>query len=127
MGGDPRMTNEAVIRSYYAGWERPDWGAIEQLLADGFTFTSPNDDDHIEKSAFQARCWSQKDWIDHFDLESVLHADDEACVKYLCHTKNGKSFRNTEYFRFRGGRIEAIEVYFGQDLGFPSAASSGHR
>ncbi len=124
---EPHMSKEEVIRSYYSGWEKSDWGAIDRLLADGFTFTSPNHDDHIDKPAFKARCWSQKDWIKHFELESVMARNDEAFVKYLCHTKNGKSFRNTEYFRFRGRRIAAIECYFGQDLGFPSAASLGHR
>lgn len=123
----PTMTREQVIRSYYSGWEKKDWSAIDSLLADGFTFTSPNHDDHLDKRTFKTRCWSQADFIQHFEFESLISKDDDAFVKYLCHTKNSKSFRNTEYFRFKAGRIEAIEVYFGGDLGFPSAASLGER
>ena len=46
-----------------------------------------------------------------------------ACVL----TKNGKSFRNVEYFRFRNEKVEAIESYFGEQSSFPSAVSSGQR
>jgi ketosteroid isomerase-like protein len=120
-------TKQEMIRTYYSGWEKKDWSAIDSLLADGFTFTSPNHDDHISKGAFKTRCWPQTKWIERFELESVITRDDEAFVKYLCHTKNGKSFRNAEYFRFRNEKIEAIECYFGSDLGFPSAASTGRR
>src|SRR5262249_27499009 len=121
------MTKEEIIRSYYTGGEKKDWSAIDRLLGESFTFTSPNDDDHINKTAFKARCWSQADWIKRFELENVIGKGDEVFVKYLCRTKNDKSFRNIEYFRFKDGKVEAIEVYFGGDAGFPSAASKGHR
>ena len=48
----------------------------------------------------------------------------EAFVKYLCHTTNGKSFRNVEYLRISDGKVEALECYFG-GAGYPSAASKG--
>ncbi len=124
----PSMTNEEIIRKYYAAWEKKDWGPFDILLADSFTFTSANDDDHISKSAFKARCWeSQIGFIERFELEQVIGNGNEAFVKYLCRTKNGKSFRNVEYFRFRDEKVEAIECYFGSQLGFPSAASTGQR
>lgn len=119
------ITKEEIIRNYYSGWERKEWGPIDNVLADGFTFTSPNDDDHIDKRAFKTRCWPQADWIERFELENVVGKDNEAFVRYLCRTKNGKSFRNIEYFRFKGGKIEAIECYFGGRNSFPSAVSQG--
>ena len=92
---------------------------------DNFTFTSAAGDDHISKSAFKTQCWdTQAKLIDRSDLERVLGSGNEAFVKYLCHTKNGKSFRNVEYLRVRDGKIEAIECYFG-GAGYPSAASKG--
>jgi SnoaL-like domain len=117
------MTKEEIIRNYYSGWEKKEWRALESLLADGFTFTSPNNDDHIDKRAFRAKCWPQADWIERFELESVVRRDDEAFVKYLCRTKNGRSFRNVEYFRFARGKVKAVECYFGGHTGYPSAAS----
>jgi hypothetical protein len=86
------MTKEESIRAYYSGWEKKESGPVDGVLADGFTFTSPNDDDHIDNRAFKTKCWPQADWIERFDLESVIARDNEAFVKYLCWTKNGKSF-----------------------------------
>jgi len=48
-------------------------------------------------------------------------------VKYLCHTKNGKSFRNVEYLRIKNGQLESIECYFGAQSSFPSAVSTGKK
>jgi hypothetical protein len=46
-------------------------------------------------------------------------------VKYLCHTKDGKSFRNVEYLRIKDGKLHSIECYFGAQSSFPSAVSTG--
>lgn len=119
------MAKVQLIRTYYSGWEKKEWSLIDSVLADDFTFTSPNDDDHIRKPAFQARCWPQAEFIERFELESVLEGDSEAFVKYLCRTTKGTSFRNVDYFQFAGGRIKAIEDYFGGRLGYPTASISG--
>ena len=37
--------NEETIRKYYAGWEKKDWGVVDALLADNFTFSSAAPDD----------------------------------------------------------------------------------
>ena len=126
--GGQNSTNEEIIRKWYRGWEKKDWNPLDALLADNFTFTSANDDDHISKSAFKARCWeTQIDFIGHFDLERITTDADDAFVKYLCHTKNGKSFRNVEYLRIKNGKLESIECYFGARSSFPSAVSTGQK
>src|SRR5690349_8461056 len=87
------VTPEDIVRRYYKAWEKKDWSPIDTLLADNFTFTSANDDDHISKSAFKKGCWeTQIDFIDHFEIERIFAQEDEVFVKYLCRTKNGKSF-----------------------------------
>jgi ketosteroid isomerase-like protein len=117
---------EEIIRNWYKAWEKKDFDEFNHLQADNFTFSSAAGDDHISKSAFKTQCWdTQVNFIDRFDLESVLGNGDEAFVKYLCHTKNAKSFRNVEYFRLRAGKIEALECYFGDKSNFPSAVSKG--
>lgn len=121
-------SKEELIRKYYAAWEKKDWGPFDVLLADNFTFTSANDDDHISKSVFKARCWeTQIDFIERFELEQVIGNGNEAFVKYLCRTKNGKSFRNVEYFRVTGEKVEAIECYFGAQSSFASAVGGGQK
>lgn len=122
------LTNEEVVRKWYTGWDKKDWGPLDSLLADDFTFTSANGDDHISKSTFKSRCWeTQIDFIEHFDLERITTGADDAFVKYLCHTKNGKSFRNVEYLRIKNGKLESIECYFGEQSSFPSAVSTGQK
>ena len=125
-GSGSSATAEEVARKYYKAWETKNWGPFDILLSENFTFTSANDDDHISKSAFKKGCWdTQIDFIERFDLERVFGSGNEAFVKYLCHTKNGKSFRNVEYFRVRDGKVDAIECYFGGKSTFASAVSSG--
>lgn len=120
------VTNQRIIRKYYGAWEKKDWRVVDMLLADDFTFTSAAPDDHISKTAFKRRCWdTQSALIGSFDLERVFGAGEEAFVKYLCGTKNGKSFRNIEYLRLKNQQIAAIECYFGGP-GYPSAANAKH-
>lgn len=122
------LTNEEVVRKWYAAWEKRDWGPVDRLLADDFTFSSAAGDDHINKSTFKTRCWeTQIDFIAHFDLERVATGKEDAFVKYLCHTKDGKSFRNVEYLRIKNGKLQSIECYFGEQSSFPSAVSAGQK
>ena len=119
---------EETIRKYYTAWETRDWHPLDILLADNFTFTSANHDDHISKSTFKARCWeSQIDFIERFELERVIGSGDDAFVMYVCRTKNGKTFRNVEYLRLSDYKVEAIECYFGGPSSFPSAVSTTQR
>jgi ketosteroid isomerase-like protein len=122
------LTNEEVVRKWYAGWEKKDWGPLDSLLADDFTFSSAAGDDHISKSAFKKQCWeTQIDFIGRFDLVRVATVWDDAFVKYLCHTKDRKSFRNVEYLRIKNGKLQSIECYFGEQSSFPSAVSTGQK
>jgi ketosteroid isomerase-like protein len=121
-------TNEEVVRRWYAAWEKKDWGPLDGLLADNFTFSSAAGDDHISKSAFKKQCWeTQIDFIRNFQLERVTTGAEDAFVKYLCHTKSGKSFRNVEYLRIKNGKLQSIECYFGEQSSFPSAVSTGQK
>lgn len=118
--------NEELVRKWYAAWGNKDLDTFNNLLADNFTFTSAAGDDHISKSAFKTQCWdTQINFIKDFDLERITTGADDAFVKYLCHTVNGKSLRNVEYLRIKNGKLEAIECYFGAQSSFPSAVSKG--
>ena len=120
-----RSKSQKAVRKYYAAWETKDWHPIDILLADDFTFSSPLDD-HISKSAFKAGCWdTQIAYIDRFDLKQVIGTDNEAFVMYVCHTTNGKTFRNVEYLQLRDDKVKSVECYFGGKSSFPSAVSTG--
>lgn len=106
------MTQETTIRTYFSAWEQKDWELIESLLAEGFTFTSP-DDDHIDKDAYKKKCWPGAQIIDRYELLTIISAGEEAFVRYLAHWHNGASFRVTEYMKFQDGKIMEIEGYWG--------------
>ena len=126
--GGQNLKNEEIIRKWYLAWEKKDLGTFNNLLADDFTFTSAAGDDHISKSTFKTQCWdTQVDFIGHFELERISSGTEDAFVKYLCHTKNGKSFRNVEYLRIKNGKLQSIECYFGAQSSFPSAVSTGQK
>jgi hypothetical protein len=121
--GRSNAAKEEMIQAYYSGWEKKQWSTIESLLADDFTFTSPNDDDHINKRAFKERCWPTADWIVKIEMECVMVQGDDGFAKYLLTTKDSKSLRNTEYFKFTNEKVKEIEVYFGGKRGYPGQQS----
>jgi hypothetical protein len=114
------MSKEDIIKGYFRSWEQKDWAGIERRLADEFSFTSPNDDDHIDKRQFKEKCFPESERMRRFEVDKVIESDGEAFARYQLWTTDGKLIRNTEYFRFDGDRIRDIEVYFGTDVGFPS-------
>jgi hypothetical protein len=104
---------DAIIRSCFEAYLRDDRSLIEPHLADGFTFTSPYDD-AIDLNTYWERCWPNAHLIDHHELERVFIVGDEAFVQYRVTTTRGSVFRNVELFRFSGGKVVEVQVYFGR-------------
>ena len=114
-----------IIRALFAAYLSNDRRAVEASFTDDFRFTSPFDDE-IDKATYFERCWQVPDWIELQTLENIMVEGEAAFVTYRCVAKGGKSFRNTEFFRFEGDRIRRIDVYFGatyQDGTFVKAQS----
>src|SRR3984885_3703125 len=64
----PGAANETIIRTWYAGWEKRDWDPLDAMLADDFTFSSANNDDHISKSVLKTIFWEPNIvFINRFD------------------------------------------------------------
>jgi len=101
-----------IIRQLFAAYLSNDRKAVEAAFTDDFRFTSPYDDE-IDKPTYFARCWRVADWIELQTLETIMVEGEAAFVTYRCVAKGGKSFRNTEFFRFKDDRIGRIDVYFG--------------
>lgn len=101
-----------LVRRYFNAYTTKDRKFFEDHLADEFTFTSPCDD-AIDKAAYFERCWPNSEWIKQHDIERIFVQGDEAFVTYRCSTRDGKEFRNTEFFVFTGDRLRQVHVYFG--------------
>lgn len=112
--------NEKAVRSYYTAFVKKDWNLMEQILADGFTFTSPLDD-HISLKLFKERCWPNAYKIKRCDLVTLFVNGDEAFVIYNGLTTDGKLFRNSDYFKLKGGKISTYECFFGPGINYPNS------
>ncbi len=101
-----------IVRDLFAAYMANDRKAVENSFTEDFRFTSPYDDE-IDKATYFERCWKVSDWIARQNLEKIVTDGDCAFVTYQCVAKDGKSFRNTEFFTFDGDRIKRIDVYCG--------------
>jgi ketosteroid isomerase-like protein len=102
----------ATIRRIFAAYLVNDRAFVENVFSDDFRFTSPYDD-NIDTATYFERCWKNSDWIERHELERIFVEGDEAFVTYRCVAKDGKTFRNTEFFLFDRDKVRRIDVYFG--------------
>ncbi len=120
--GSQNGPNEKVVKAYYTAFEKKDWNSMQQILADGFTFSSPLDD-HISIKAFKERCWPNAYKIKKIDVDKVVINGDDAVVITNGWTTNGKLFRNSDYFKLKDGKITAYECFFGPGVNYPNNAA----
>ena len=108
----PEGKTADLVRHYFDSWEAADRPALEALLAEDFTFTSPWDD-HIPKARFFAHCFPHAGTFGFRRPIRIMADGGDAFVRYETVFKSGGGFRNMEYFRVADGRIRSIEVFFG--------------
>lgn len=107
-------TPSDVVLACYAAYENRDRRAIEGLLAEGFTFTSPIDD-HIDRNLYMRRCWPNSEHLRKFHITHLFAKGNEVFVRYKCETTSGENFRNTEFFTVEGEKLRSVEVFFGSE------------
>jgi ketosteroid isomerase-like protein len=100
------------IQALFTAYRANDRASVENSFTEDFTFTSPYDD-RIDKATYFERWRRVSDWIESQQLEKIFVEGDEAFVTYEVVAKDGKRFRNTEFFRFDGDKISSVDVYFG--------------
>jgi hypothetical protein len=114
---------ESVARAYYTGFEKKDWKTVEAQFAKGFTFTSPNNDDHIHIEKFKEKCWATAKFVKKARFIKVLEKGDDLMLLVRITTSDGKVIRNVDVFNFNNkGKIKSIEVFFGTGSKFPGNA-----
>jgi hypothetical protein len=118
--GSLNSPNDKSIKGWYTAFVNKDWNLMQQVLADGFTFSSPLDD-HIDLKAFQGRCWPNAYKIKKVDVDKVIENGDDVVVITNGWTTEGKLFRNTDYFQLKDGKIRAYECFFGPGVNYPTS------
>jgi ketosteroid isomerase-like protein len=105
-----------LVRDVYTAWRSADRELIEQVLADGYTFSSPPDPG-LDRAGYFERCWPMAGTnAVEFEFLRLVEVGDEVLVTYVGTRPDGTRFQNTEIFAFDGDRVARTEVYFGWDL-----------
>src|SRR5205823_11659048 len=79
---------------------------------------SPGRDAAADRHRYKEKCWPEAERMERFEVDKVIENGEEAFAQYRLWMKDGRLIRNTEYFRFLGGKIEEIEVFFGNAQAF---------
>lgn len=107
------MSDTEAVRATFAAYRAQDREAAEALIADDFTFTSPQDD-HIDKAAFMERCFPTADrFVSQAIVELVDAGAGGVFLLYEYELTTGGRHRNVEYSVVRDGRLVETQVYFG--------------
>jgi ketosteroid isomerase-like protein len=106
-------SNADTVRATFAAYLDQDHAAADRLLADDFTFTSPQDD-HIDKATWFDRCFPTVNRLASYELLQVAPTDgDDVFALYEYKLQGGGRYRNTEVLTIRDGRIHEVQVFFG--------------
>ncbi|WP_035791927.1 nuclear transport factor 2 family protein [Kitasatospora mediocidica] len=107
------MSNVDVVRACLESYLAQDRARAESLIAEDFTFTSPQDD-RIDRAAFFDRCFPTADRVRGQWILSVVPAGgDDVFLLYEYELKTGARHRNVEVSTVRDGRITETQVFFG--------------
>jgi ketosteroid isomerase-like protein len=118
------MANTEIVRAAFDAYRAQDRDAIERLLADDYTFTSPQDD-HIDRAAYLDRCFPTADrFVFQQILELVDAGDNDAgnndagdndgvFLLYEYELTTGERYRNAEFSTMRDGQLVETQVFFG--------------
>lgn len=114
---------EKAVRFYYKGFETHDWNTVAGQFADGFTFTSPNDDDHISVEKFKEKCWPTNAFFKKVKLIKMTGSGNVLFLLVEIFTTDNKVVRNVDLFNFTSaGKIKSIETFFGAGSKYPGNA-----
>ena len=112
--------NGKAVKAWYTAWQKGDWNSMTQILADGFTFTSPLDD-HLKMDVFQKRCWRPNAGkIKSVDVQELIMNGDAIFVIVNGYNSDEKLLRNCDYFKLKEGKIISYECFFGPGINYPT-------
>jgi hypothetical protein len=114
------QSKEQRIKNFFAGFEKKDWNLVAGQLAEGFTFTSPNNDDHINLAAYKEKCWpTGLKFFKTIEFQKIEVDGNTAFAMYNITATDGKIAHNVEYYTFSNGKIKSIETFFGTGVHYP--------
>ena len=119
------QSSDERIKNFFTGFEKKDWNIVAAQLAEGFTFTSPNGDDHITLSQYKEKCWGTgPKFFKKIYFQKIVVDGNTAFAMYNITTTDNKIVHNVEYYTFSDGKIKSIETFFGAGVGYPGNFSN---
>jgi hypothetical protein len=116
---------DKIIKTYFSGYEKKDWNLVASQLAEDFTFTSPNGDDHLTLAKYKAKCWATGlKYFKTIEFQRIVADGNTAFAIYNITTTDNKNVHNVEYYTFSNGKIKSIETFFGTGMGYPGNSSN---
>lgn len=111
---------EKAVKAYYSGFEKHDWNDVASQFASGFTFTSPNNDNHISVEKFKEKCWPTNKFFKKVNYIKMAESGNELFLLVEINTTENKTVRNVDVFSFSStGKIKSIETFFGAGEWYP--------
>lgn len=111
---------EKAVKAYYSGFEKHDWNLASSLFATGFTFTSPNNDNHISIEKFKEKCWGTNKFFKKVNYIKMAESGNELFLLVEIITTDNNIVRNVDVFSFSNAdKIESIETFFGAGESYP--------
>ncbi|MEP6748231.1 MAG: nuclear transport factor 2 family protein [Bacteroidota bacterium] len=110
---------EKSVKNYYTGFENNNWKTVAGQLAEDFSFTSSNNDDHIPVDQFREKCFATARFIKKVKFVTMMEKGNELMLLVEIITTDNKIVRNVDVYTFSGGKIKSIEVFFGAGSKYP--------
>ena len=111
---------EKVVKAYYSGFKTKNWDSVAAQFADGFTFTSPDNDDHIPTEKFKEKCFGTAKFFKKVDYLLMTEKGDKLMLLVQIITVDDKVIHNVDVFSFnKSDKIISIEVFFGAGSKYP--------
>lgn len=109
------MNCEIIIKKFFTAFQNKEKATVESMLHEELTFISP-DNGTFTKAEYMEKCFPFSEDGPVFKFEKIFEKDNEAFVLYEITLKDGKKFKNTEFIKFKDGKLKDIEVYFGNNI-----------
>jgi hypothetical protein len=119
------QSSDQRIKDFFTGFEKKDWNMVASQLAEGFTFTSPNGDDHLTLAQYKEKCWATAlKFFKTIEFQKIVVDGNTAFAMYNITTTDNKIVHNVEYYTFSNGKIKSIETFFGTGVGYPGSSNN---
>ncbi|HMC86499.1 MAG TPA: nuclear transport factor 2 family protein, partial [Chitinophagaceae bacterium] len=88
-----------AVKAYYSGFERNDWNTVAAQFADGFTFTSPNNDDHISVEKFKEKCFVTARFVKKVNFIKMMESGNDLMLLVEIISTDNKIVHNVDVYK----------------------------